>query len=69
MSDLSQWLKCPTCDEPAIPPSDHDRAGEPLWSEDDEANCSGCGRRVFARLTGDGIDEWIEAAHEETTDE
>lgn len=65
--DLTEWLTCPTCSEPAIPPSDYDRNRAPLWSEDDEATCPGCGRRVVARLTGDGIDEWIEADHDEVT--
>ena len=69
INEFTDWLTCPTCSEPTIPPSDYDRSIEgnrvPLWSEDDEATCPGCGRRVVARLTGDGIDQWIEAAHEE----
>ena len=35
--------------------------GEPIWCEDDEADCPGCGEHLRANITGDGESEWIEA--------
>lgn len=53
-------LECPLCGTPAIPPSAFSK-GEPMWCEDDEADCPGCGEHLRANITGDGESEWIEA--------
>lgn len=60
-----QYLPCPDCRTPAIPASE-DRMVWPSgmqasWTEDDEADCPGCGQHLVARITGDGESEWIEA--------
>lgn len=70
---LSPWtdeeraacLDCPECGEPAIPASGKHFVclGReiPTWTEDDEAECPGCGVQLVARMTGDSEDEWMEA--------
>lgn len=59
------FMPCPECGTPAIPASEYravfPRGFTPLWCEDDEADCPGCGVHLRAHLTGDGEDEWMEA--------
>jgi hypothetical protein len=58
------YLDCPECGTPAIPASDWTRPPfgyGPTWTEDDEADCPGCGVRLRAFLTGDENGEWMEA--------
>lgn len=59
------FLPCPDCGADAIPASDYRSVWphpmEATWTEDDEADCPGCGQHLVARITGDGENEWIEA--------
>ena len=59
------YLPCPLCDAPAIPASGKLFVclgrEDPTWTEDDEADCPGCGEHLRANITGDGEREWIEA--------
>jgi hypothetical protein len=59
------YLPCPLCDAPAIPASGKHFVclgrEDPTWTEDDEADCPGCGEHLRANITGDGEREWIEA--------
>ena len=58
------YLNCPECGTPAIPASgwSHAQIGYgPTWTEDDEADCPGCGIALCAFLTGDENGEWMEA--------
>jgi hypothetical protein len=53
-------LACPECGEPAIPASVIIWAtGEGRWTEDDEADCPGCGLHLAARITDDEDDDGI----------
>lgn len=62
-------LPCPLCDTPAIPASGQQFVclgrEEPTWTEDDEAECPGCGVPLRANITGDGESEWMEAVTRE----
>jgi hypothetical protein len=63
---VNDHLNCPRCDTPAIPASGrrfvYPGREDPTWTEDDEATCPGCGRRLRANLTGDDDNgEWMEA--------
>jgi hypothetical protein len=56
------YLNCPECDTPAIPASGWCRNSYgPTWTEDDQADCPGCGLALRAFLTGDANGEWMEA--------
>ena len=55
----TDYLPCPLCDTPAIPASGG--IVKPTWTEDDEADCPGCGEHLRANITGDGESEWMEA--------
>lgn len=65
MPNPEEFLTCPECGSAAIPASDYDRRighlPSPLWNEDDEADCPGCGVHLIARLEGDGEEEWLVA--------
>ncbi len=69
MQPGEQYLPCPDCGEPAIPASEYrvvwPSGMQAMWTEDDEADCPGCGQHLVARITGDGESEWIEAEAEE----
>lgn len=51
---MIEHLSCPACGEPAIPASGWSRMlHAPTWSEDDAADCPGCGAHLRADLQGD----------------
>ena len=60
-----ECLPCPDCGSPAIPASEYQMVWpsgmQASWTEDDEADCPGCGQHLVATITGDGESEWIEA--------
>ncbi len=61
---MSEYLDCPKCGTHAIPASGWSRAQigyGPTWTEDDEADCPGCGIALCAFITGDEGGEWMEA--------
>jgi predicted RNA-binding Zn-ribbon protein involved in translation (DUF1610 family) len=66
MQPGEQYLPCPDCGTDAIPASEYTMSFGPggmtaTWTEDDEADCPGCGQHLVATITGDGEEEWIEA--------
>lgn len=68
-----QYLPCPDCGTDAIPASEYRMVWpsgmQATWTEDDEADCPGCGQHLTAVITGDGENEWIEAEVSEPSGE
>jgi hypothetical protein len=59
-----RYLNCPRCDYPAIP-----ARSDGTWTEEDEADCPGCGVRCYAFITGNENGEYFEARCDEENED
>lgn len=60
---MSDYLDCPACGGPGLPPSSHCIRRGPRWEEDDEGACVTCGVPLVVREGGEFDDGelWMKA--------